>query len=129
MFKSWKYGLIKIEHSSISEEDYCEIVELYACSEHDEYAIYNTGYSSKDNRLFNTFCKARINSIDDLCTAYNDIMKDGVNTWFSENGTFSPSDDGFWNWTSFKHLDASLEGADIEGYEDELELYKVYGGD
>ena len=130
MLKSWKYGLIKIEHPSIDEEDFCEIVELYACESQDNYISYNSAYVSEEDRVFNAFCRARIHSIEELSSAYNDAMKDGINTWFAENGTFSKSDDGFWDWTSNKnHLDNALNGENIDAYEEEMELYTVYGGE
>ena len=42
MLKSWKYGLIKIEHPSIEEDNFCELVELYACDSQDQYISYNS---------------------------------------------------------------------------------------
>lgn len=127
MPKSWKYGLIKIEHPSIDEEEYCELVELYACLSQDEY---NSGYAAEGDIIFNSFCKARINSIEELSAAYNDAMKDGVNNWFAENGTFSIDDDEFWDWQSNKkHLDRALNSENIDAYEEEVELYTVYGGE
>tara|TARA_B100000131_G_scaffold168602_1_gene162995 strand:+ start:12214 stop:12546 length:333 start_codon:yes stop_codon:yes gene_type:complete len=108
----WKYGLIKIEHPSV-EDDYCELVELF-----------QTGASGE----YDAFCKARINSIQELNSAYEDVEKDGVNYWFSKNGTFSAAKgDNFWDWernTPSDDLDESLGNLD-----DDMELYAVYGGD
>jgi hypothetical protein len=101
----WKYGLIKIKHPSVNDE-YCELVELFQTDTSGEY---------------NSFCKARINSIEEFNSAYKDIEKDGVNCWFASNGTFSIVKDGNdWEWTPNEGVIASPE---------EDELYKVYGGD
>jgi len=81
----WKYGLIKIDYPDLWEADghYCELVELYA---------------DADNN-FTSFCKARINSPKELENAYSDIKRDGINTWFSDNGIFSWNrEDKFWDW-------------------------------
>tara|TARA_Y100000034_G_C6884353_1_gene405823 strand:- start:978 stop:1355 length:378 start_codon:yes stop_codon:yes gene_type:complete len=124
---NWKYGLIKIKHPSILDtlvdsesnfiinDDYCELVELYM---------------SEDGK-YNSFCKTRINSVEELIAAHNDIIKDGVNTWFAENGTFSlDKDSKSWNWELSKPLDDALASCgDLESYEDEIDLYAVYGGD
>jgi hypothetical protein len=116
---NWKYALIKIKHSSLIDDDYCELVELFD--------INDTGN-------YKSFCTARIHSIEELKAAYSDVMRDGVNTWFVENGEFSylPDEDTNlfrWNWTESKHLDEALDDQNIDEYEEEMELYKVYGGD
>ena len=99
----WKYALIEIEHESIKSDDYCELVEI----------IYDPGTS---NNILG-FSRARICSEKELEKAYEDVLSDGVNTFFSANGTFRPSDDGFWEWTP------------NSTYLAEQELYAVYGGD
>ena len=105
---NWKYGLIKINHKTVNalDEEYCELVELFA---------------DKDGE-YTVFCKARINSLEEFNAAHKDIEKDGVNTWFAENGVFSYNvnndGDDFWDWNR-----------NIEIDEEEEELYKVYGGD
>ena len=130
MLKSWKYGLIKIEHPSIEEDNFCELVELYACDSQDQYISYNSGYASETDRVFNAFCRARIHSIEELSDAYNDAMKDGINTWFSENGKFSRTEDGFWDWErNGKSLNSTLSSENVDAYEEEMELYTVYGGE
>ncbi len=117
----WKYGLIKIKHHSVrglrldavdgfkkNPDDYCEIVALYQ-DEHGEY---------------NSYEQVKITSYEELVRAYNDIHKDGVNTWFAENGTFNfvfdESGNDHWNWTPD-------DGVILDPEEEEL--YKVYGGD
>ena len=111
--ESWKYGIIKIVHPTVDhDENFCELVELYSHLDPESEA-----------RVFHSFCKARINSMEELSSAYNDAMKDGVNTWFAENGTFSVSEHGFWDW------EPTLNSEDLSAYEEEMELYKVYGGD
>lgn len=81
----WKYALIKIEFPGLWEnEDHCELVELY-----------------KDNTgEYTAFSKANIKTLKQLEDAYTDVLKDGVNNWFAENGVFKwNSDNKFWDWT------------------------------
>jgi len=80
----WKYGMIKINYPDLWErEQHCEIVELFQDS---------------DGR-YTSFTKARINSFEELENMYEQISRDGINTWFSENGIFSwNSEDKFWDW-------------------------------
>jgi len=69
----WKYGLIlvaKAQHED--EEDCCELVELY----------------SDDNGEFTSYCKPRVCTVDALKLACKDVEKDGINTYFYDNGTF-----------------------------------------
>ena len=112
---SWKYGLIKINHESIFDtDDYCELVEVYL----------------DEDGTPKGFCKARINSIEELNMAHGDVLRNGINTWFAENGTFSVSkEDEFWNWTINCYLDKALSDNILDEYEEEIDLYKVYGGD
>ena len=74
----WKYALIKIEFPGLWEnEDHCE-----------EYSA---------------FSKASIKSLKQLEAAYMDVLSDGINNWFSENGVFEwNSTDKFWNWSKNK---------------------------
>jgi hypothetical protein len=84
----WKYALIKIEFPGLWEnEDHCELVELY-----------------KDNvGEYSAFSKASIKSLKQLEAAYMDVLNDGINNWFSENGVFEwNSTDKFWNWSKNK---------------------------
>tara|TARA_R110000824_G_scaffold24884_20_gene87180 strand:+ start:221 stop:493 length:273 start_codon:yes stop_codon:yes gene_type:complete len=84
----WKYGLIKIDYPGLWEiDEYCELVELYKDS--------NGDYAS--------FTMARIKSLKELQNAYDDVFKDGVNTWFADNGTFEwDSAEKFWVWQKNK---------------------------
>jgi|TARA_R110001583_G_scaffold16234_3_gene66102 hypothetical protein len=116
----FKYGLIKInDHKPLSDikDDNCELVEIFI----DELGIPKY------------FCRARINSVDELKSAYYDVMNSGLNTWLYENGTFSTLEGGgSWSWTKKVALSCSEKplGDDIlYAYEEEMELYKVYGGD
>ena len=80
----WKYGLIKIDYPGLWENDEnCELVELY-----------------KDgNGNYTSFTRARIKSLKELQNAHRDVSRDGINTWFAENGTFEwDSSDKFWIW-------------------------------
>jgi len=84
----WKYAMIKIDFPGLWEaEDHCELVELY-----------------KDNTgEYTAFSKARIKTFKELEAAYVDVLKDGVNNWFAENGVFEwNSDNEFWDWTKNK---------------------------
>jgi len=79
---TWKYALVKV--CMDGDDDYCELMELY----------------DDENGQYNSFCKARIHSIEELEAAYKDIKEDGINTWFYENGKFtlSPIEDKEWDW-------------------------------
>lgn len=99
----WKYALIKIEHESIESDNYCELVEVV--------------FEAKVSNNILGFNRARITSVQELERAHEDVTSDGINTFFLDNGTFSPSDDGFWSWTP------------SASYLAEQELYAVYGGD
>lgn len=82
---NWKYALIKIDYPGLWETDgdYCELVELYL----------------DDNNEYTSFCKARVNSLEELENAIKDVKRDGINTWFSDNGVFSwRKEDKFWDW-------------------------------
>ena len=46
---------------------------------------------------YESFCEARIESMEELKKAYEDIRRDGVNMWFYTNGIFSKKD-GKWDW-------------------------------
>ena len=116
----WKYAMILVDIDSSNPDDIqeiCQLVELYD--------LDGEGYTS--------FCKANLLCPEDLKIAAIDIARDGVNYWFYENGTFSleieePSKE--WNWERKMPLDkALLECADLAAYEDEIELYTIYGGD
>jgi hypothetical protein len=111
----WKYAMISIEHESI-EPGYCELVELF--------------FSEGGDKPFG-FCKARIHSLDELERALEDVRAEGIVSYFSKHGSFSRnSDDNFWDWNiDERYLDKSLADCDIGSYEDEIELYTVYGGD
>jgi len=72
-FIKWKYGLILIsieDKDTDYESEICELVELY----------------QDKNGNYTSWCKARINSLEELTNAYNDIQRDGINHWFYKNG-------------------------------------------
>ena len=91
MSKGWKYGLIKVaieEEGTDCEEQVNLLVELYPLGENGEY---------------NSFCTARIQSIEELQNAQADVKRDGINTWFYDNGTFTWDTckncmQGEWSW-------------------------------
>jgi len=83
---TWKYGLIKVEDDH--GEDLCHLVELV----------------EDEDGGFTSFCDARIKSVVELTRAHDDVQRDGVNTWFFDNGTFSWVQDSLtgqhhWDWT------------------------------
>ncbi len=85
---TWKYGMIKVaeEHG----EDVCELVEVYSQS-----GLISGPYTS--------FCRPFLTSIKCLQMALKDVERDGINTWFWENGTFSwKQNEYFWDWKSNK---------------------------
>jgi hypothetical protein len=72
--KGWKFGMVLVEITKETGEEICELVELYALDNDDEYSMW---------------CQARIMSPDELEIAHSDVQRDGVNRWFYENGIFS----------------------------------------
>jgi len=110
----WKYAMISIEHESV-DPGHCELVELFLSKEDEPLA----------------FCKARIHSLEELERAVEDIRATNIESYFSRHGSFSRnSDDDFWDWkANEQHLDKALVNCDAESYEDEIELYMIYGGD
>lgn len=80
--------MILVEICEATGEEMCELVELYILDKEDEYSMW---------------CQARITSPDELEMAYHDVLRDGTNRWFYENGTFSFELDEEmgtrqWNW-------------------------------
>jgi len=81
----WKYGMIKVAEDEFGEgsDDVCEIVEVFQ-SESEEYT---------------SFSKPFLSSIEDLNIAHKDINRDGINTWFYDNGKFIWKEEfNFWDW-------------------------------
>ncbi len=63
--------------------DVCELVEIYK----DEFGDWKH------------YCRPSINSPETLYSASLDVMRDGINTWFWDNGRFTWStEDKFWDW-------------------------------
>ena len=95
---SWKYGLILIARKgerwpkdpdakfgilTVCDEDACFLAELY---------------SGKGGE-FHSFCTAEMQSLTDLKAATADVERDGINTWFHDNGKFIWDDeDKEWDW-------------------------------
>jgi len=87
---TWKYGMIVVDIDEDGEET-CELVELYDLDENGNY---------------NSFCKARIMSPEELMQAAADVDRDGTNSWFFMNGDFEfklDEDMGVrrWDWKPF----------------------------
>ena len=83
----WKYGLIKIgveEEGTEFEEQINMLVELYPLGENGEY---------------DAFCKADLRSLQELDMARGNIVRDGINTYFYDNGTFKwDLETRSWDW-------------------------------
>ena len=84
---AWKYGLVKVlvrYEDTEFEEQINMLVELYPLGENGEY---------------DAFCKADLRSLKELDMARGDIIRDGVNNYFFDNGTFVWDDEEKdWDW-------------------------------
>ena len=81
----WKYSLVMHDNSDECPDGHkpkCFIAEVYDMDRDGHYE---------------SLCEARIESIEELKKAYEDITKDGINMWFYTNGSFSRKD-GKWDW-------------------------------
>ena len=91
MNTTWKYAMIKVAEECDLEtnekiEDICELVELY-----------QNGLGE-----WTSFCRPSLTSPSCLNIATVEVMKDGINTWFWENGKFSWSmEEKFWSWKAY----------------------------
>ena len=113
----WKYAMILVHIASSDSNDIketCKLVEVY----------------SHGKEGFTSYCNTALLSPGELKRAAADVENDGVNRWFYDNGIFSQDSMGEWSWERMRPLDKALVASgDIETYEDEIELYAVYGGD
>ena len=84
---AWKYGLVKVfvQHEDTEfEEQINMLVELYPLGENGEY---------------DAFCKDDLRSLKELDMARGDIIRDGVNNYFFDNGTFVwDEEERDWDW-------------------------------
>jgi len=90
----YKYAMLLVDREKFSEDDiedhHC-LVELY---------------QDDDGSEGTSFCMATVASPTELEHAYKDVKRDGVNTWFYENGKFTykvkqaPNgvSVGYWDW-------------------------------
>lgn len=102
----WKYGLILIKPAEAKwEADYCELVELYP-DDNGEYTIY---------------AKPQLCNVESINIAQKDIERDGVNTYFYDNGTFS-YENGSWVWNKYDP-DAVTYGVCLD-YDGVIHSYK-----
>ena len=98
MSSSWKYGLIKVtveDEGTDYEVQINLLVELYPLADNGEY---------------NSFCRARLQSIEEIQNAQKDIEHDGINEWFYDNGVFewkicNNCAQGDWDWIRSKKLE------------------------
>jgi hypothetical protein len=81
----WKYALVLVEESDKKRTS--QIYELYPDSK-GEWTV---------------FADASINSVEDVEKLYNDVKRDGTNTWFYKNGRFlyNPEKEK-WEWVEEK---------------------------
>ena len=83
----WKYGLIKVsvqDEGTEFEEQVNMLVELYPLGDNGEY---------------DAFCRADLRSLQELDMARGDIVRDGINTFFFDNGEFIwDSEARSWDW-------------------------------
>ena len=71
---AWKYGLIKVyDEPTFDTSQTNMLVELYPLGEGGEY---------------NTFCRAGLQTLEEIEMAKRDIERDGINEYFFNNGTF-----------------------------------------
>lgn len=113
----WKYAmiLIKVDESTTWPEEVCELVEL--CDK-------------EDGNGFVSFSNTKLLSPEELFRATKNVESDGINRWFYNNGEFSINKDGKLSWERLLPLNKSLiDSGELEVYEDEDELYTIYGGD
>jgi hypothetical protein len=86
----WKYGMIKVgvDHCGAEEdEDICELVELF-------YEETEAGIR------YQSFGRPYLSSIEQLRNATRDVERDGIITWFWDNGTFRWNNtEYFWDWS------------------------------
>lgn len=83
----WKYALIKVGFDKDFNEDVNELVEV-----HFERVNGENHYSS--------FGRPYLTSLSDIRNALADVEKDGVITWFWDNGVFTwNSQEHFWDWS------------------------------
>jgi hypothetical protein len=86
----WKYAQVKVR--DIDENDN-ELTD--ACQIFEVYDLDNDG-------VYETFSRSSLIDVESLKMAIADIERDGINTWFYENGTFKwvPEKDAYnWGWT------------------------------
>jgi len=81
----WKYSLIMHDSS-----DECPDGHKPKCFLAEVYDLDRDGH-------YESFCEAKIESMEELKKAYEDIIKDGVNMWFYSNGHFQRKDEK-WDW-------------------------------
>jgi len=96
MSKGWKYGLIKVDIEDEGTE-YVEQTNLLV-------ELYPLGDEAKGEELYNTYCNARLMTLEELKMATADIERDGINEYFYDNGNFEwkvcgKCYDGDWAWT------------------------------
>jgi len=86
---TWKYGLIKValDGPSFDTVQINMLVELYPLGKTGKY---------------DTFCRASLQTLEDIEMAKRDIERDGINEYFFNNGTFkwvSGKEAHDWDWT------------------------------
>jgi hypothetical protein len=111
----WKYAMMLVKVDEITLKEECELVKLYDKGDGDGFSFF---YSTK------------LLSSEELLKAAKDVETDGTNKWFYNNGTFTKNKEGVLSWEKLLPLDKALiDSGELETYEDEIELYTIYGGD
>jgi hypothetical protein len=85
---NWKYALIRVADNPDTSESQEMVSELY--------------FDTDGNYL--SYVPARINSMIELETAYTEVLEDGLNEWFYENGEFYYDlVGGYWEWVDTRY--------------------------
>ena len=81
----WKYALVLVAESNSKRTG--QIYELYPNTKGE----------------WTMLARPTINSVEDIEKLYNDVRRDGVNTWFYKNGSFSyDPEKEKWEWKAAK---------------------------
>ena len=87
----WKYAQVKVKDIDDNGNEL-----------DDEYQVFEV-YDLDNDGVYETFSKPSLTDLESLKMAITDIERDGINTWFYENGTFEwKSEKGeawSWDWT------------------------------
>ena len=87
----WKYAQVKVKDIDDNDNELT-----------DEYQVFEV-YDLDNDGVYEAFSKPSLTDLESLKMAIADIERDGINTWFYENGTFEwKREEGeawSWDWT------------------------------